>query len=254
MKAKVKPVDKSDIRERVEKKFRARGAVVFHLLVMLGAGILLIYHLPELWLTRRSSDGFRDSTIPYVLLSAAGALHFIRYYFRHGRGRDRHEQETEARIARQLQGAAAEEAEEQEELIRLQMGDKLKNRRLVLQHATIYAAVILLMLLLHLRWLRNYEIFDWSSWADIATVAGIWGMGLAAHVLRYVFAYGFAAERREAKIEAQVARELRQTEGGRAGGALGIEDERAEDLAIEDIVELQTRESRLPAARSKADA
>ena len=132
------------------------------------------------------------------------------------------------------QGDPSIEAEEQEELVRLQMGDKLKNRRLVLQHATIYATVILIMFLLRVRWLWAYEIFDWSNWADIATFAGIWGIGLAAHILRYAFAYGFSAVRREAKIDAQVARELRELEGK---GASGMTGGRLEDLAIEDMEE-----------------
>ena len=119
---------KAEIRERVERKFRARGAVTFHLFVMLGAGLLLLYNLPELW-ADRFSVGFQDSVMLYGLFCAAGALHFIRYYFRHGRGWDRHEVETERRIERQLRLAAAEDAEEQEELARLQMDDKLKNRR-----------------------------------------------------------------------------------------------------------------------------
>ncbi len=61
MKAKSKPVAKSDIRERVEKKFRARGALVLHLLLVLGGGLLLLYNLPELWDLRRVHTGLQDS-------------------------------------------------------------------------------------------------------------------------------------------------------------------------------------------------
>ncbi len=225
------PVAIADIRERVELKFRARGAVAFHLFVMLGFGIVLLYNLPDLWLMRRGNSGFIDYTIPYVFLSAAGALHFIRYYFRHGRGRDRHEQETEERVAAQLQDTIAEEAEEQEELVRLQMKDKLGSGRLVLQHLTIYIGFVALMVLLQVPWLRDFEIGDWSNWRDIVTVAGIWGFGLAAHVLRYVFAYGFSAAGREAKIQAQVSRESSNRIGKARQQAPGAQKDPLELLA-----------------------
>ena len=247
MKHKFKPVAKAELRKRVEQKFRARGAVAFHLLLILGFGIVLLYNLPDLWLMRRGNSGFFDYTIPYVFLSAAGALHFIRYYFRHGRGRDRHEAEIERRIERQLRHASAEDAEEQEELARLQMDDKLKNRRLVWQHVVIFIAIVSIGCLSHLQYLRPSVMFDWSRWQSLVSFVGIWGIGLAAHVLRYVFAYAISAEGREAKIEAQVARELEQnrqsgaTDAGRAiesvDAARSLADSAAAEFVTADDLE-----------------
>ena len=241
MKQKVKPVEKSDIRERVEKKFRAKGAVAFHLLVMLGAGVLLLYNLTFLWVSRFGHDGFQNSVLLFFLLGTTGALHVIRFHFKHGRGRERHESETEARIERQLSLAAPDEAEEQDELIRLQMTDKLKNRRLVFQHIALYVGLVSLAMILHWGNARPLYISYWVYWRGLVEIVGLWGIGLAAHLLRYYFAYGFSAERREAKIDAQVARELRRVEGRRQRSASRIEDKRADHLAIEDIEEAQAR-------------
>lgn len=252
MKQKAKPVARVEIRERMEKKFRARGAVAFHLLVVLGAGILLLYNLSGLWASRFSNTGFQDSTLLYGILWTTGALHFIRYYFRHGRGRDRHEQETEARIARQLQQAVAEEAEEQEELVRLQMTDKLKNRRLVLQHLAIFISIASLFFVGHMGNMQPDQILEWAIWRDVATLFGIWGIGLAAHWLRYIFAYGLSAARREARIEAQVDRELererRRIAGidARGSGLDHIQEAggTADALTLEDLEAVQERASR----------
>ncbi|MCY3780880.1 MAG: 2TM domain-containing protein [Chloroflexi bacterium] len=261
MKQKAKPIARAEIRERMEKKFRARGAVAFHLLVVLGAGILLLYTMPELWMMRLSNTGFQDSILLYGILGTSGALHFIRYYFRHGRGRARHEQETEARIARQLRQAVAEEAEEQEELVRLQMTDKLKNRRLVLQHLVIFIGIASLFVVEHMGNMQPDQILEWAIWRDIATLFGIWGIGLAAHWLRYTFTYGLSAERREARINEQVDRELERERrriaaiDASASGLAHIQkaSETADALTLEDLEAVQERASRLPTAGSRVD-
>ncbi|MYD11866.1 MAG: 2TM domain-containing protein [Chloroflexi bacterium] len=250
IKHKFKPAARADIRERVELKFRARGAVAFHLLLLLAVTIWLLYNLPESWAARFVHTAYQDSVLALVVLAMTGALHYIRYHFRHGKGRDEHERETEARIRRQLQRAAPEDAGEQEVLIRLQQDDKLKNRRLVWQHLTVFVGVISLLFLLPLSDRTLGEFLDWSNLQSYATFAGVWGIGLAAHVLRYVFAYRVSSGRREAKIEQQLIRELRREKRQRQSAAqTASEDSRGlaaaragseEEISIEDLLRGQS--------------
>ena len=247
MKAKSKPVARADIRERMEQKYRARGALAFHLLVVLGAGLLLLHALPEFWAARFSVPAFQEHVVLYAILSLSGALHFIRYHFRHGAGRDWHERRLQARIQRQLALAQAEEADEQAELARLQARDQLKNRRLLWQHIAVFVLVFAAGLALHTRLFAGGDLLDWQNWRELFALFGAWGMGLAAHILRYILAYGRSAQGRESRIEAQVARELQRegrrlsarSDNGHAAGqaaasiqALSLEDlEAAESLA-----------------------
>lgn len=248
IKHKFKPAAKSDIREKVELKFRARGAVAFHLLLVLVGAVLLLYNLPYVWQSRFFSTDYQDSVLAFTVLASSGALHFIRYHFRHGRGRDNHDAETESRIERQLQQTAPEDAGEQEVLIRLQQDDKLKNRRLVWQHLILFAGVISLIFLLPLSNRTLGEFLDWSNLQSYATFAGVWGIGLAAHILRYLFAYRLSSGRREAKIEQQLLRELRREKRQRQA-ALPIATENAladgtaksgDDVSIEDLLRGQS--------------
>lgn len=240
MKYKFKPAARVEIRERLEKKFRARGAVVFHLLVMLGAGILLLYNLPDLLAPTWDRLSFLYFWTLYGLLCMTGALHYTHYYFRHGRGRERHEAETEARIERRLRQSAPEEADEQEELVRIQANDQLKNRRLLWQHLAIYTGATLTVGVGHAGNMPGIPLFAGETWRGFIVLFSFWGIGLAAHALRYVFAYRLSAERREAKIDAQVARELRHLEAERDGGATDNLAWRSEYRAIERVEEAQT--------------
>ena len=52
IKQKFKPAAKADIREKVELKLRARGAVAFHLVLVMVGAVLLLYNLSYLWVTR----------------------------------------------------------------------------------------------------------------------------------------------------------------------------------------------------------
>ena len=210
IKHKFKPAARADIRERVELKFRARGAVAFHLLLVLVGAVLLLYNFSYFWASRFISTAYQDSILAFLVLSTTGALHFIRYHYRHGRGRDNHDAETESRIWQQLQRATPEDAGEQEVLIRLQQEDKLKNRRLVWQHLTLFIGIVSMLFLLPLSNRSLGEFLAWSNLQSYVTFAGVWGIGLGAHILRYVFAYRLPSGRREAQIEQQLARELRR--------------------------------------------
>ena len=242
MKHKFKPLAKSAIRERVERKFRARGALVFHLLLALFAAVVVLYNLPANPNLAFRDISFRDSSLAFVLLSATGALHYIRYTFHHGRGRDKLDAEIVMRIADQLRHAAADEFEEHEELIRLQMRDKVKNRRLVWQHLVIFAGIMSMAAIVTYSNTRPSLLVYLEYWRPFLTAAGIWGTGLAAHFLRYYFTYGFSAGARQAKIDAAVARELRhqaaeerKRNGDSRAKRLNDGAARAERMTIEEI-------------------
>ena len=232
MKRKFKPVAKLEIRERVEARFRARGSLRFHLLLVVGALLILLYNALNFWVLWDEFQGFatvfnryRDSVTALCLLSTSAALHLIHYYFRHGRGRERHDAETERRIEEQLRGAAAEDADEQEALVRLQQADKLKNRRLILWHLAFYVGIMCWMVFVHPMNAGGFFRYEPEIWQRPLTLAGIWGIGLGAHLLRYVSAYGLFGEKREDKIDLMVERELRRDRRVRSAAVASRVDE-----------------------------
>ncbi len=227
MKHKFKPAAKHDIRARVEARFRARGSLRFHLLLVFGAMLVLFYNAFDYWVMWGESRGifntlysYRDSITALCLLSTTAALHLIHYYFRHGRGRERHEAETDRRIDEQLRGAAAEDTDEQEALVRLQMADKLKNVRLVCWHLALYLGVMSLLVFVHPLNVRAWFRPDLLVWQGPLTLAGIWSIGLGAHLLRYFFAHGGSWEKRQAKLDQLVERELRRDRRRRSDEAV----------------------------------
>jgi len=267
VKHKFKPVAKLDIREDVEVRFRARGSLRFHLLLVCGALLILLYNAFDFWVLFGELQGFfaafdsyRSSVTALCLLSTTAALHVIHYHYRHGRGRAGHEAETDIRIEEQLRHAAVDDAEEREELIRLQMADKLKNRRLAFWHLALYLGAVSLLVFVHPLNHMGFTM-DAEFWHGPLTFAGIWGIGLAAHWLRYIFTYGLSAERREARINEQVNHELERERrrimaiDASASGLDHIQKagETADALTLEDLEAVQERASRLPTAGSRVD-
>ena len=210
MKYKTKPIQRADIREAVERKFRARGGILFHaLLFVLGSGLFLAF-LPAAWerlFDFRYGSDFTELVLLYGILSTSFALHFFRYHFRHGAGFRRHQAETDARLSRQLLRSAPEEREDQEELIRMQQSAKLKHRRLLFQHLTLFIGISSMMFLVRMSEVVRWD-FAWDEMNPFLSLIGIWGIGWLAHALRYFFAYGYSAEKRQARIDAEVAREM----------------------------------------------
>ena len=210
MKHKFKPVGKAGIRDRVEKKFRARGALLFHGTLLLLVTVYLYAALPEL-LWHLYGLYYGDLVWIYgIFFVIPFFYHAIRYRYRHGVGYLSHETETEARISDALRASAPEDVEEKEALIRLQQSNKLKSRRLLLQHVALFLGFCGILLLR-----RSLEIqtFNWDAleyMAPFVNALGIWGIGLGAHLLRYVSAYGSFGEKREDKIDQMVERELRR--------------------------------------------
>ena len=232
MKRKFKPVAKLEIRERVEARFRARGSLRFHLLLVVGALLILLYNGLNFWVRWEEFQSlvplfhrYRESVTALCLLSTSAALHLIHYYFRQGRGRERHDAETERRIEEQLRGAAAEDADEQEALVRLQQADKLKNRRLILWHLAFYVGIMCWMAFVHPMNSGGFFRYEPEHWQAPLTLAAIWGIGLGAHLLRYASAYGSFGVKREDKIDRMVERELRRDRRSRSAAADSRVDE-----------------------------
>ncbi len=211
MKYKSKPIHKVEIREAVEKKFQARGGLIFHACLLLIGTVLFLAYLPTAWsnlLSYRWDNAFADSAMLYGVLALSFALNFFRYHFRHGAGYEKHQAETAAMINRRLGRAAPDEWEEQEELIRIQQRDKLKNRRLLWQHLAVFLSFGFILSGIQLSIVAREGFSDWSAISTGLNVMGVWGIGMLAHSLRYYLAYGASPEKQQARIDAEVAREL----------------------------------------------
>lgn len=210
MKVKSKPLARSAIRERVEKKLRARGAVMFHGVASLFGAAVFLWNLPGYWENRfvNWNMGFRDAILMLGVLLVSFTLHLIHYYFKHGAGFEKHEAEIETRINRELRRADPEDAEEREALIELEQNDKLKNRRLLWQHASLFLGLSATMTLMHWTQVIRFSWNDEYAYLGLAYFIGAWAIALTAHALRYYFAYGATSEKRQARIDAEVAREM----------------------------------------------
>ncbi len=211
MKYKSKPIHKVEIREAVERKFQARGALIFHACLLLIGTALFLAYLPTAWsnlLSFRWDNALADSAMLYGVLALSFALNFFRYHFRHGAGYEKHQAETAARINRRLGRTAPDEWEDQEELIRIQQRDKLRNRRLLWQHLAVFLSFGFTLFFSQLSIVAREGFSDWSAISAGLNVMGVWGIGMLAHSLRFYLAYGASPEKRQARIDAEVAREL----------------------------------------------
>ncbi|MDE2857654.1 MAG: 2TM domain-containing protein [Chloroflexota bacterium] len=211
IKYKAKPIPKAEIRERVEKKFRARGNILFHALVFLIASGLFLAYLPTAWADQFGNgyrNGFIDSVMLYGIVATSFALSFFHYHYKYGAGYHKHQAETDALVNRRLRQSDPDEWEDQEELVDIQQSNKLKNRRLLLQHLALYLGANSMFILVQWSNTLRFSWFDDAALLGPLYFAGAWGVGLLAQALRYFFAYGYSAEKRQAKIDAEVAREL----------------------------------------------
>ena len=215
MKYKAKPMQKAEIRERVENKMRARGAVLFLGLLFAGTTGLFLTAFPDLWPTRNDYAGLDRlafAAVPYTILAMTFVIRFVRYTFDYGAGYEKHQDETEAIINQRLQHSRTEEWEDQEELIRIRQADKLKHRRLLFQHIALFFALMGPLALV--RW-AEAQVYGWDLAERMTTtfyLVGVWGIGLVAHILRQVSAFGSVAAGRQSWIDAEVARELEALE------------------------------------------
>lgn len=210
MKYKAKPIARLAIRELVEKKFRARGAVFFHAVILFTGTALLLWNLPVFWESRFVNwyPGFRDAIMLYGVLTVSFALHAIQYHFKHGGGYLEYEAESAARINRDLRRFGLEEAEEREALIELEQEGKLKNRRLLWQHASLFLGLSATMILMQWSEVIRYSWNDGYAYLGLLYFIGAWGIALVAHALRYHFTFASKSEKRQARIDAEVTREM----------------------------------------------
>ena len=72
---------------------------------------------------------------------------------------------------------------------------------------------------------RGFFRYNPEIWQGPLTLAGVWGIALGAHLLRYVSAYGSIGQRREDKIDQMVERELRRDRRVRSS----VDDSRVEN-------------------------
>ena len=107
-----------------------------------------------------------------------------------------------------MRRADLEEAEEREALIELEQNDKLKNRRLLWQHASLFLGLGTTMFLMHWTEVVRYSWNDGYAFLGLAYFVGAWAIVLIAHALRYYFSYSGYSEKRQARIDAEVAREM----------------------------------------------
>ena len=191
----------SAIRERVEKKFRARRAIVVHLVIfglfigIMGLSVIFqdrVYALGDL-------VGFASFWAIFP------ALQSVRYHYRHGQGAENRKEETEREITRHL--ARSDWDYEEEWQVRKRIEKKYAARRGIVGVSALFAvfssAWAIYMLLIPGYWnegLRNIPAL------------GFWGIMLALLCLRYYYRHGPGAEMREAEIEGEITRELRLSE------------------------------------------
>ena len=191
----------SAIRERVEKKFRARRAIVVHLVIfglfigLMGLSVIFqdrVYALGDL-------VGFASFWAIFP------ALQSVRYHYRHGQGEENRKEETEREITRHL--ARSDWDYEEEWQVRKRIEKKYAARRGIVGVSALFAvfssAWAIYMLLIPGYWnegLRNIPAL------------GFWGIMLALLCLRYYYRHGPGAEMREAEIEGEITRELRLSE------------------------------------------
>ena len=169
----------SAIRERVEKKFRARRAIVVHLVIfglfigIMGLSVIFqdrVYALGDLM-------GFASFWAIFP------ALQSVRYHYRHGQGAENRKEETEREITRHL--ARSDWDYEEEWQVRKRIEKKYAARRGIVGVSALFAvfssAWAIYMLLIPGYWnegLRNIPAL------------GFWGIMLALLCLRYYYRFG----------------------------------------------------------------
>ena len=191
----------SAIRERVEKKFRARRALVIHLVIFaLGVGIAgLSIILQDRVFALRDLVGFASFWAIFP------ALQTVRFHYKHGGGADNRRAETERGITRRL--VASELNGEDEWQVRKQIEKKYAARRGIVSFTVLFA-VLNSMWAFYMVLVPGY----WNDGLRNFPALGVWAVVLALLCLRYYYRFGRGAAMREAEIEGEITRELRLSE------------------------------------------
>ncbi len=117
--------------------------------------------------------------------------------------------------------------------VRRRVEKKFDERSGLIQHAIVYGAVNLMLWII---WLLTWTGFPWPLFVTI-----FWGIGMVSHYVSYHNAYGAGARKREAEIEAEVARQI---ELQRAREALDDDDYEDYEEAGGDVYALDNYERR----------
>ncbi len=189
------------IRERVEKKFRARRAIIIHLLIytlVIGAiavGVILQGRVNEI----------QDLVMFASFWGIFPALQAVRFHYKHGRGADKRREETERVIVRDSQSTDMDSEEEWQ--VRKRIEKKYAARRGIAYLASLFAIV-------NSAWILNMIFVPgyWRWGANHIPSAVFWGLVLVLLCLRYYFIHGRGAANLEAEIEGEITRELRLSE------------------------------------------
>ena len=189
------------IRERVEKKIRARRALYVHLVVyvlVVGiTGLSIIF--------QDRTNALRDLVGFASFWGIFPALQAVRYRYKHGRGADNREEETERVILRGLQSTGLDSEEEWQ--IREYIGKKYASRRGIAYYTVLFV-MFNGMWAFYMLLIPGY----WNDGKDNIPALGFWGIVLALLCLRYYYKHGRGAETREAEIEGEITRQLRKSQ------------------------------------------
>ncbi|MCY4069802.1 MAG: serine/threonine-protein kinase [Chloroflexi bacterium] len=189
------------IRERVEKKFRARRAIIIHLLIY----TLIIGTIAVGVIFQGRVTDIQDLVMFASFWGIFPALQAVRFHYKYGRGADNRREETERVIARDSQSADMDGEEEWQ--VRKRIEKKYAARRGIAYLASLFAIV-------NSAWILNMIFVPgyWRWGANHIPSAVFWGFVLFLLCLRYYFIHGRGATKLEAEIEGEITRELRLSE------------------------------------------
>ncbi|MCY4018020.1 MAG: serine/threonine-protein kinase [Chloroflexi bacterium] len=189
------------IRERVEKKFRARRAIMIHLLIY----TLIIGAIAVGVIFQERVDALQDLVMFASFWAIFPALQAVRFHYNHGRGADNRRAETERVIARDLQSTDIDGEEEWQ--VRKRIEKKYAARRGIAYLASLFAII-------NGAWILNMIFVPgyWRWGGNHIPSAVFWGLVLVLLCLRYYFIHGRGAANLEAEIEGEITRELRLSE------------------------------------------
>lgn len=120
--------------------------------------------------------------------------------------------------------------------IRRKVEAKYEERNALLIHLTSYAGVNILVWVI---WLFASGGFPWPLF-----VTFFWGIGMAGHLLDYYHKHGGGAQKREARIQEEVERQLQLLEARRAFD-YDSEDDEGEDATVYGLDDVELRHVRL---------
>ena len=207
------------IRERVEKKFRARRTLLAHALVYVA-----VFGVAALNLVLSGSGGqsnWLDILAPAQLWGLGLAVHTLRYYFGQGPGAEQREAAGEREISREIAWNGADSVDEVG--VRRRMAKKFKARRAIAMHAAVFLIMGLPIFL--------FDLFGPSRADQIGFVA-FWGALLGWQCWRYFNRHGAGAAKREAEIQGEISRQMRLSEAREQERLGRLVDEGAVEFGI----------------------